>query len=107
MGRVRLSTVVEAEWCDCLGQEKSPDRDRAAYHVSVSSIIEISGQRILTACRDKPSGVEGYPLREWNIRIFLLNEHGEEIPANVYSKVTYHLHESFGKRAHQSTSHRL
>jgi len=51
---------------------------------------------------DKPSGVEGYPLREWNIRIFLLNEHGEEIPANVYSKVTYHLHESFGKRAHQN-----
>ncbi|MCJ1411863.1 hypothetical protein MMC19_005955 [Ptychographa xylographoides] len=53
---------------------------------------------------DKPSGVEGFPLRKWNIQIFLLNEHGEDIPANVYSKATYHLHESFGKRAVQAVT---
>jgi len=51
---------------------------------------------------DKPSGVEGFPLRRWSIQLFMLNESGEEIPASVYSKATYHLHESFGKRATQT-----
>ncbi|MCJ1247742.1 hypothetical protein MMC30_004957 [Trapelia coarctata] len=51
---------------------------------------------------DKPSEMEGFPMREWSIKIYQLNEHGEEIPANIYSKVTYHLHESFGKRAIQT-----
>ncbi|MCJ1478808.1 hypothetical protein MMC13_007492 [Lambiella insularis] len=51
---------------------------------------------------DKPSGVEGFPLRQWSMQIFLLNEHGEEVPASVYSKATYHLHESFEKRAVQT-----
>lgn len=46
--------------------------------------------------------MEGFPMREWSIKIIMLNEHGEEIPASVYSKVTYHLHESFGNRAIQS-----
>jgi transcription initiation factor TFIID/TFIIF subunit len=55
-----------------------------------------------TASSDKPSEMEGFPMREWSIRIIMLNEHGEEIPASVYSKVTYHLHESFGNRAIQS-----
>ena len=41
-------------------------------------------------------------MREWSIKIYQLNEHGEEIPANIYSKVTYHLHESFKSRAIQS-----
>jgi len=40
-------------------------------------------------------------MREWSIKIYQLNEHGEEIPASIYSKVTYHLHESFKSRAVQ------
>lgn len=52
---------------------------------------------------DKPSGVEGFPLRQWNIEIVLLNEHGEEVPAAVFEKVTYKLHPSFDKRATQGT----
>ncbi|KAI9875370.1 MAG: hypothetical protein M1830_008573 [Pleopsidium flavum] len=51
---------------------------------------------------DKPSGVEGFPLRRWNIQIFLLNEHGEEIPATLFEKATYKLHPSFEKRAVQT-----
>ena len=54
--------------------------------------------------RDKPSGVEGFPLRKWNIQLFLLNEHGEEIPATIFSKALYKLHPSFEKRANQSKS---
>ncbi len=50
---------------------------------------------------DEPSGVEGYPLRKWNISIVLLNDKGEEVPADIFSKVTYKLHESFGDRAKQ------
>ncbi|MCJ1372076.1 hypothetical protein MMC20_003297 [Loxospora ochrophaea] len=51
---------------------------------------------------DKPSGVEGFPLRRWNISIYLLNENGEEMPANVFGKAIYKLHPSFEKRANQT-----
>lgn len=57
----------------------------------------ITEQRVI----DKPSGVEGFPLRQWNIEIVLLNDHGEEMPAAVFEKVTYKLHPSFDKRATQ------
>lgn len=53
---------------------------------------------------DKPSGVEGFPLRQWNIEIVLLNDHGEEVPAAIFEKVTYKLHPSFDKRATQGTN---
>ena len=58
----------------------------------------------LTLFSDKPSGVEGFPLRRWSMELFMLSETGDEIPASVYSKATYHLHESFGKRATQGKS---
>ncbi len=51
---------------------------------------------------DKPSGVEGFPLRRWSIQVLLLNEHGDEIPATIFEKATYKLHPSFEKRAIQS-----
>lgn len=43
-------------------------------------------------------------MRRWNIQIFLLNEHGEEIPASIFSKVVYKLHPTFEKRAVQGIS---
>ena len=43
-------------------------------------------------------------MRKWSIQIYQLNEHGEEIPATLFSKATYVLHESFGDRARQSKS---
>ncbi|KAF2709945.1 transcription initiation factor-like protein subunit [Pleomassaria siparia CBS 279.74] len=46
---------------------------------------------------DEPSQVEGYPMREWSIEIFLLDEGGNEVTANVFEKVTYNLHPSFEK----------
>ncbi|KAK2766997.1 hypothetical protein FQN54_006314 [Arachnomyces sp. PD_36] len=54
-----------------------------------------------TSEADKDSGVEGFPLRRWSIEIYLLNEHGDEIPASLFNSVTYKLHPSFGARATQ------
>ncbi|RJE22692.1 transcription initiation factor [Aspergillus sclerotialis] len=51
---------------------------------------------------NEDSGIEGFPLRSWSIEIYLLNEHGEQVPARVFDKVTYNLHPSFGDRAVQT-----
>lgn len=43
-------------------------------------------------------------MREWNIRIVLVNENtGEDVPANVFEKATYKLHPTFGARETQGT----
>ncbi|EOD51147.1 YEATS domain-containing protein [Neofusicoccum parvum] len=51
---------------------------------------------------DKPQQMEGFPMRAWSIEIWLLNEQGEEVPANIFERATYRLHPSFEKRAVQS-----
>ncbi|KAF2397656.1 hypothetical protein EJ06DRAFT_539188 [Trichodelitschia bisporula] len=51
---------------------------------------------------DKPSGVEGFPLRAWSIELYLVNDQGEDVPATIFEKVTYELHPSFEKRAKQT-----
>lgn len=49
----------------------------------------------------QPENEGEFPLRDWSISIYLVSESGEEIPATCFEKVTYKLHESFGKRATQ------
>ncbi|TAQ87422.1 hypothetical protein B7494_g4257 [Chlorociboria aeruginascens] len=44
---------------------------------------------------DKPSEMEGFPMKSWNIEIFLLDEAGNAKTANCFTKVTYNLHPSF------------
>ncbi|KAB5558466.1 yeats family-domain-containing protein [Coniochaeta sp. 2T2.1] len=44
---------------------------------------------------DKPAQMEGYPMKEWTIEIYLLDQEGKEHPANCFTKVTYNLHPSF------------
>lgn len=39
--------------------------------------------------------VENYPMRQWSIEISMLNEQGNEVPANILDKVTYTLHPTF------------
>ncbi|KAI5252415.1 transcription factor TFIIF complex subunit [Aureobasidium subglaciale] len=51
---------------------------------------------------DVPSEVEGFPMREWSIEIYVVGPNDEQLPATCFEKVTYRLHESFGKRANQS-----
>jgi len=38
---------------------------------------------------------EGFPMREWSIRIFVVGPNGEELPATIFDKVTYKLHPTF------------
>lgn len=41
-------------------------------------------------------------MRTWNVEVYLVNEADQSlIPANIFDKVQYKLHESFGKRATQ------
>ena len=49
----------------------------------------------------EPQEVEGFPIREWSINIYLVGPEGDDVPANCYDKVTYMLHETFGKRQKQ------
>ncbi|KAI9733351.1 MAG: hypothetical protein M1834_003435 [Cirrosporium novae-zelandiae] len=56
------------------------------------SVKLVTEQHILP---NKDSGMEGFPLRGWSISIYLLNEHGNEIPATIFEKATYKLHPSF------------
>ncbi|KAJ6785907.1 hypothetical protein PWT90_05548 [Aphanocladium album] len=44
---------------------------------------------------DKPSPVAEFPMREWTIRLFLLDEDGNEHPGDVFTKVVYNLHPTF------------
>jgi len=44
---------------------------------------------------DKPSDVEGFPMKSWNIEVYLLDEAGNEKPATCFTKVVYNLHPSF------------
>ncbi|KAJ2893032.1 hypothetical protein MKZ38_009125 [Zalerion maritima] len=44
---------------------------------------------------DKPSPMEGFPMKEWSIEIFVLDEEGNEHPAKCFTRVVYNLHPSF------------
>ncbi|RDL39493.1 uncharacterized protein BP5553_03833 [Venustampulla echinocandica] len=44
---------------------------------------------------DKPSDMEGFPMKRWNIEILLLDEAGNERPATCFTKAVYNLHPSF------------
>lgn len=44
---------------------------------------------------DKPSEMEGYPMKSWNIEVYLLDEAGNQKPATCFTKVVYNLHPSF------------
>ena len=58
---------------------------------------------LVPSYRDEPSEMEGYPMRAWHVEVYLLNQNGEEVPANIFEKAVYKLHPSFGKqRATQS-----
>ncbi|KAJ5783030.1 hypothetical protein N7457_004804 [Penicillium paradoxum] len=61
--------------------------------------------RICCGRGDKPSEVEGFPQRSWHMELWLVSDKPENkgalIPANVFDKVTFNLHPSFGARATQ------
>lgn len=51
---------------------------------------------------DDPPEVEGFPMRRWEISIYLVGPDGEDMPASCFDKAIYMLHESFGKRMKQT-----
>jgi len=44
---------------------------------------------------------DGFPMRRWSIEIYIEGPGKEQLEATCFEKVTYKLHESFGKRATQ------
>lgn len=70
----------------------------------LASLLRLPVDRRINPRSDKDSGVEGFPTRSWSMEMYLLNEHGEQVPASVFEKVTYELHPSFEDRAIQSAS---
>jgi len=61
--------------------------------VEVKRTIRIvTEQKILP---EVPSGVEGFPMRTWGIKIYLVNDQGQDVPATCFEKVQYQLHPTF------------
>ncbi|KAI9648962.1 transcription factor TFIIF complex subunit Tfg3 [Ciborinia camelliae] len=44
---------------------------------------------------DKPALQEGFPMKSWNIEIYMLDEAGNEKPATAFTKAIYNLHPTF------------
>ncbi|KAF3019008.1 hypothetical protein E8E14_013060 [Neopestalotiopsis sp. 37M] len=44
---------------------------------------------------DKESPVPEFPMKEWSVKIYMLDQDGNEKPATAFNKVTYNLHPSF------------
>lgn len=44
---------------------------------------------------DKPPQMEGFPMKEWTIELYILDQDGNERPARCFTKVVYNLHPSF------------
>lgn len=45
---------------------------------------------------------EEMPERSWSIEIHVVGPNGEDMPANIFEKATYRLHETFNERQVQS-----
>lgn len=46
----------------------------------------------------------GFPMREWSVEIWMLDDNDKQLPATIFEKVTYELHPTFPKPK-QSTLH--
>jgi transcription initiation factor IIF auxiliary subunit len=58
-------------------------------------LTKAKGIKLIPLSSDKPSEVEGFPMKIWNIEIYLLDEAGNEKPASCFTKAVYNLHPSF------------
>ncbi|KAF2213074.1 hypothetical protein CERZMDRAFT_40155 [Cercospora zeae-maydis SCOH1-5] len=71
-------------------------------HKQVKRTVKlVTNQRVT----NDPPEVEGFPMRAWDIGIYLVGPDGEDMTASCFEKATYLLHESFGKRMRQSFKH--
>lgn len=58
---------------------------------------------LTASSRDKPPQMEGFPMKEWSVEIYLLDQNGKKVPAKCFTKAVYNLHPSFANPT-QSTS---
>ncbi|KAI4861605.1 SAS complex, SAS5 subunit/transcription initiation factor IID, subunit 14 [Hypoxylon rubiginosum] len=50
----------------------------------------------------KPSPMADFPMKEWSVKIYIVDQQGNDHPANCFTKVTYNLHPSFEDKTHQT-----
>ncbi|OTB08050.1 hypothetical protein M426DRAFT_317563 [Hypoxylon sp. CI-4A] len=50
----------------------------------------------------KPSPMPDFPMKEWSVKVYVLDQDGNEHPATCFTKVTYNLHPSFEDKTHQT-----
>jgi hypothetical protein len=79
------------------GYAESQAHHPTADPVSIPAVEGPAGVLALTRRNrtDRPPVQQGYPMREWSIRLALVGPNGEEVPANIFDKVTYKLHPTF------------
>lgn len=51
--------------------------------------------RLTVLDSNKPAVNEGFPMKEWTVEIYVLDQDGKEKPARCFTKAVYHLHPSF------------
>jgi hypothetical protein len=80
-----------------IGYAESQAHHPTAYPVSIPAAEGPAGVVVLTRRNrtDLPPVQQGFPMREWSIRLVLIGPNGEEVPANIFDKVTYKLHPTF------------
>lgn len=44
---------------------------------------------------NKPPASEGFPFRKWNVKIYVLDQQGNQHKADCFTKVVFNLHPSF------------
>jgi transcription initiation factor IIF auxiliary subunit len=65
-------------------------------------------ERVLTRGRsNKPAVNEGFPMKEWTVELYILDQDGKEKPAKCFTKVVYNLHPSFENPTQSKTSRAL
>lgn len=81
------------------GSRSSPTRSPCTYCARLPRPAPVlyASQQLTHSHSDGPSPVEGFPMRSWNIEIWLLDEQGNEVMPTVYEKAVYNLHPSFDK----------
>ena len=56
---------------------------------------EVEDGELIEWNSNKPAVNEGFPMKEWTVEIYILDQDGKERPARCFTKAVYHLHPSF------------
>ncbi|KAH6636341.1 yeats family-domain-containing protein [Chaetomium tenue] len=70
---------------------------RKGKKAAVSKMIVERKIKVVTEQHNinKPAVNEGFPMKEWTVEVYILDQDGKEKPARCFTKAVYHLHPSF------------